>query len=201
MQKNSIPNLAPPGAGLPFLQKLYLRLWVGPVVSKRIPRSESRKSYEIITKKIIEIVSKMPAEFRNQKVLVDPMPALEDSSRFWSINEVLEHLILVSSKIEAAILSLSLGVVPAVKVDIAKFKPKGLNQDRLQEFMDFAPELMARIDEKLTQPGMNVNSSTKLRHPWLGPFTANQWYWLLPNHQGIHYQQLKRIVSNLKDKF
>lgn len=194
------PKLALPGAGLPLLQRLYLRFWVGPVTSKRIARSESRKSYEIITKKIIEIVTNVRAELRNQRVLVDPIFGLEDSSRFWSLNEVLEHLIMVSRNIEAVIIALSSGVIPNVKVDIAKFKPIDSEQDRLPEFINFAPELVARIDEKFAQPNINIHSHLKLSHPWFGPFTASQWYWLLSSHQGIHYKQIKGIIAGLQDK-
>lgn len=192
------PKLQPPGAGLPLAQRVVLKLWFGPFVSRYTPPSESRKSYEAITRKLVDRVSDIPAETRKIKILVDPIPGLEDSSRYWSLNELLEHLLIVSKGVEKTILSLASGVVPEGKADIAKLKPGKAEGDFLNEFTAYAPGLMKQIDERLKQPGMDFNSSFRFRHPWFGPFTARQWYWILGSHQAIHYRQAKEIMSGLK---
>jgi len=193
------PKLQPPGAGLPFPQRILLRYFVGPVVSKRVPLPECRKKYELITKKIIDQISKVPLEQRKVRILVDPIRGLEDSSRFWSLNEVLEHLLIVSKGIEAIILTLASGKTLDHVVDIAQVKPSKAEQDSLNEFMEYAPDLMKRIDEKVSHPKMDIGTQLSHRHPWFGNITARQWYWLLSGHQGIHYAQVKGIIQGLRN--
>ena len=196
------PKLQPPGAGLPFSQQLVLRYLVGPFISKSVPLSKCRESYEAITKKLIALVKEVPESQRSTRVLVQPLPGLEDSSRYWSLNGVLEHLLIVSRAVEKGILKLSAGEIPNEKADIAAVKPKSEDQDHswLKQFEEYASNLLARIDEQLNQPGRNIHSPLKFNHPWFGPFTARQWYWLLPTHQRIHYRQAKHIVMGLNTK-
>jgi hypothetical protein len=197
MNHEKQPKLQPPGAGLPFVQRVLLRFWLGPVVSRRTPSDVVRQNYENLTRKIIEKIKNIPPEKRLVKVLVDPMPGLEDSSRYWSLNEVMEHLLIVSRGIESTILSLSSGTLPNGKADTAKMKPGKADQDLLSEYSSYGPALMKSIDERLSQPGMNFDSKLKFAHPWFGGFTARQWYWLLSTHQAIHYRQTKAIIQGL----
>lgn len=191
-------KLQPPGAGLPFAQRVMMRVWYGPFVSKRTTREESKRNYEILTQKLVEKVSKIPNDLRNIKILVDPIPGLEDSSRYWSLNEVMIHIMIVSKGMESVILSLAAGVVPQGQVNIAHFKPKKPEHDPLPEFVSFASNLIKRIDERLNQPGMDFNSPAKFRHPWLGEICLRQWYWLLGSHLSIHYRQTKEILKGLQ---
>ncbi len=191
------PKLAPPGSGLPLIQRLALKLVIGPFVSKRVPPTKSRENYELLTRKIIEKVSKIPLELRSKKVLVSPIQGLEDSSRYWSLNGTLEHLLIVSKQMEPLILALASGVVPPGEANIAKVKPKDAPEDQFELFQAYAPGLMARLDQALLKPGMSLKSSAVFFHPWFGNLNAQQWYWLLASHQGIHYQQIKKIISGL----
>jgi len=191
------PKLQRPGAGLPFIQMFLIKTWVEPVVSKRESAAECRTRYERTIDKIIQLVSTVPESARIKKVLIKPARGLEDSSRFWSLNEVLEHLLITSRGTEAIILSLSSGVAPDAVVEIANVKPGKVKNDLLAEFKEYAPGLMARIDQKTSEPGMNLNRNLKFRHPWFGRITARQWYWLLSTHQGLHYRQAKEIVKGL----
>ncbi|HTL12193.1 MAG TPA: hypothetical protein VL588_06885, partial [Bdellovibrionota bacterium] len=101
------PQLQKPGAGLPLYQRAYLRLWLKPVVSRRMPREEVRASFDRLAGKLIEKISEIPAELRNTKILVEPIRGLEDSSRYWSLNGVLEHVLIVSQGLETIILMLA----------------------------------------------------------------------------------------------
>lgn len=193
----SPPKLQAPGAGLPFSQRVALKLWYGPYVSKRTPRETCRATYEKLTTKLIALVEKVPASQRGTRILVAPIPGVEDSSRFWSLNEVLEHLLIVTRQTEAVILSLASGRTPDGKADPAKVKPLGKGGDQLEEFATYSRALMNRLDEALAAPGMDFNSKLTFLHPWFGPFTARQWYWLLGSHHAIHYTQAKRIARGL----
>jgi len=125
------------------------------------------------------------------------MPALEDSSRYWSVAKNLEHLVIVHDKIKKGILALSSGVVPSNKADTASVKPKG-GKDGLQqlaEFNAFNASLRAAIDSVRDTA---LASKLKYAHPWFGPFTALQWQWLFGAHTHIHYRQIKEIVKGLR---
>jgi hypothetical protein len=77
-------------------------------------------------------------------------------------------------------------------------KPKRHEQDFLAEFISYAPDLLRRLDEQVRTPGFDLNSTTQFDHPWFGPFTAKQWYWLLGAHQAVHAKQVKAIIAKLK---
>ncbi len=198
------PKLQPPGAGLPLLQRLFIRLIAGPILSKVNTPAENRIRYERLVQKIIELVSSVPVEKRSLKVLVDPIPGLEDSSRYWSLNEVLEHLLIVSKRMEFVILELSAGRIPQGEADTANVKPSHPDQSSLPEFVEYAPNLMKRIDqriiEKLDDSKFNFDSALKYRHPWFGEITAKQWYWLLAGHHAIHLGQAKAVLKKLDIK-
>lgn len=195
--KETPPKLQPPGAGLPFTQRIFLKFWLGPFVSKRVPREQCRRTYEVFTHKIIHIVTNTPPEKRNIKMLIPPQPGLEDSSRYWSLNDTLEHLLIVSRGIEGIIVSLAGEKKPQGKVDTALVKPTKSDQDFLAEFQTYAPELMKRIDLKINQPGMSYDAQMLFEHPWFGGINLRQYYWLLGSHQGIHYKQVKEITKRL----
>jgi hypothetical protein len=187
------PKLAPPGAGLPFPQRFFLRYLLGPVGSKLRSPARTRSVYESTARELIEIVSATAEKKRSIKILIRPIRGLEDSSRYWSLNGVLEHLLLVSKRIEIVILALSAGVVPPGQADPAKVKPVDPEKDHLPEFISYAPDLLKRIDEKIKGANMNFSTQLKFTHPWFGPLTAKQWYWFLAGHQSIHVRQARAI--------
>ena len=190
-------KLQPPGAGLPFIQRVVLRYWLGPVVSKRTSLVDIHSRYDRLTQKIVTSVKNLDPLKRKNKVLVNPIRGLEDSSRFWSIDDVLEHLLIVSRAMESVVLLLSSGKIPDGEADTAKVKPRGKIPDPLPEFLSFAPGLIDRIFAQLQKSGLNLETGVKFKHPWFGPITARQWLWLLSTHQGIHYQQIKQILAQL----
>lgn len=191
------PRLQAPGAGLPFIELFVLKYWVGPFVSKSAKLNEIKTQYESINQKIINMVSKIDSDKRNQRVLVDHIQGIEDSSRFWSINGTLEHLMIVAKSISPVILELAQNKMPQGEAKIEMVKPKHHDQDALIEFQTYGANLLMDLAQKLLAPGMDINSALKFRHPWFGPITAKQWYWLLNTHQLIHYKQIKTIIKNL----
>ena len=195
---SAAPQLAAPGAGLPLGQRIALKLWYGPWVSRRTPLGVTRARFESFIGKILQQAESLTPEQRQMKVLVSPIQGLEDSSRFWSYDGVLEHLVIVSTAVESLILALSAGVVPEPEVRVANFKPKSQIRDPLVEFRQTLPGLMARLDAALSQSGRSLDLSAKKEHPWFGPFNARQWYWLLASHCWIHWQQAKQIRSALQ---
>jgi hypothetical protein len=188
------PKLAPPGAGVPFLQMLYMRAYLGPLVAARATWPQSRRAFEHLYGEIELLSSKLSDERMVKRVLVAPMPGLEDSSRYWSPAMVLEHLVIVGVAMERAILELSHGRVPPGKADTAKVKPLGQTpvpeiRARYRDFYQGAP---ARIEAAVG----DWRSKARMRHPWFGPFNARQWAWVLGAHAHIHRRQLREIIES-----
>ena len=198
MNQNPSPTLAPPGAGLPIAQRLFARWLAGPIFSKIVPLEQSRADYERHTARILSIASEMPLELRMKPVLIKPIGGLEDSSRYWSVNGVLEHLVTVSKAVEGVILTLGKEIVPPGSADPAKVKPKSGDQDWLPAFSEFAPGLLPRLDHQVDIGAITLNTKATFVHPWFGQFNARQWYWLLSRHQGIHAHQARLIADGLK---
>jgi hypothetical protein len=192
------PKLAPPGAGLPLVQRIALRLILGPIISKIVPLEKTRLEYEKLVQLIIKRVEEIPLEKRSTRILVKPIPGLEDSSRYWSINGVLEHLLIVDRSMERVILALAAGEQPAGKADVAAVKPQHFETDYLTEFKAYAPDLIARLDDATAKPGMNLHSPLTFQHPWFGAFSARQWRWILAGHQAVHSTQIKEIMKQLE---
>lgn len=190
-------RLAPPGAGLPWWQALPMRYFVGPIVSTRVQLPAVRAAYGAATADILGKTSATPPERRHVPVLVSPTIGLEDSSRNWSLNGVLEHLLMVSRLIEAAILNLARGIPLQGRGDPAKVKPRGVADDLLDEFTRYAPGLYDRIDRAVADEKLSLESTLTFPHAWFGPLNARQWYWLLSRHQQIHRVQVRKIVAGL----
>ncbi|TAL26868.1 MAG: DinB family protein [Alphaproteobacteria bacterium] len=190
-----VAKLGKPGAGLPFLEGLVVRWWVGPVVSKKSDWEENKRKFEKTTQSLLKLVEGLDDKKLATKVLVPPQQGLEDSSRYWSASMLFEHLIIVGKKTKGGIIALSQGVVPDVKVDTGKVKPSGDPSPAgiMAAYRAFAATVMADIDREVK----DKNSKAVLHHPWLGPLNCRQWHWLLATHQGIHLRQLREIVKGL----
>lgn len=193
IKNETTPKLAPPGAGIPWPQKVILKLIVAPFVANRTDWSTSEERFKKITNKILHEVSSLTEEQLNLRVLVPPQRGLEDSSRFWSIAMTLEHLVIVGRAIVEGISLFGKGEIPQSPVDIAKVKPFGKisSLDSLDLFKKFTLEEYPKFVSALTE--QQKNSSVKFEHPWFGHLNSKQWFWLLSVHQGIHLEQIRAI--------
>jgi hypothetical protein len=193
--RSTEPKLAPPGAGIPFPQRMFLRWVLNPFVAGREDPSVSDRRFEKLHEKIEKTYLEIPEALRDRKVLVPPQRGLEDSSRYWSAAMALEHLEIVDRGVAGIIIELSQGRVPTQAVSTALVKPvSGMSPgEALLRFRvlraEFLPNLHAKMGD-LNAPGTHA-------HPWFGPFTARKWNWLLGIHAGIHLGQLRAIRNGL----
>lgn len=188
------PKLAPPGAGIPWWSKLFARYIYFPKITQG-SWDDANRVYEAQMRKILDLVAATPPQLLTQRALVPPIQGLEDSSRYWSIQMTLEHLVIVSEGIGQMIGLLSQGRVPPIEVDTAKVKPLGEEtvEESLRKFRSLAETHVSRINAATKDRA----SKTTHPHPWFGPFTAHQWNWLLGVHAGVHRQQIKEIRKAL----
>lgn len=189
------PSLAKPGAGLPWYHSLALRYYVGPFVAGRTEWTASEQTFHKVNSRIFQEIENLSEKQLTKKILVPPQLGLEDSSRYWSIAMVLEHLIIVSEQVYKGIVELTNGRVPQVKVDIAKVKPLG--SMRPLEVVEEFKLLVGDDFKKFLLHVGNKDSDLKLLHPWFGPFKAKQWFWLVGIHHGLHLKQIREIKKRL----
>ena len=188
------PQLAKPGAGLPFLEALMVRWYVGPFQSRKANKEKNLRLFTLIGNRILKEAGSVAEGKRDQRVLVPRMKGIEDSSRFWSVNETLEHIMITGEGMRGVIALLAAGKTSDYFVDIANFKPKGkyAGGDARPDFKKF----MSETADMLAPLKIEDEGPVHL-HPWLGPFNALQWTWLLAGHGGLHLNQLVAIKKGL----
>ena len=188
------PELAKPGAGLPFLQWLLARFYLFPKFCRNSSWERAMEFHAREGAKVLERARSLSAEQLQQRVLVSGVRGIEDSSRFWSVAMAVEHLMIVGDQMIRAITSLSAGKVPDGKADIAAVKPKGVHADRTA--IPAYEEFLARY-RKAYEGLPSLDSTAKFYHPWFGKMTAYQWHCLAASHTYIHRKQIDAIISGL----
>jgi hypothetical protein len=187
-------SLAPPGAGLPRFQAFMLRYVLFPTYCRFTSWDTAAAVFEAEGKKLIELARPLPPLLFQKRVLLKPLWGIEDSSRYWSAEMVLEHLIEMGTCIATRVVDLTNGETPPCEVNVADFKPRGgrgpqVLEDYTRFLDDYAKTLLEDVGEKrskLTHP-----------HPWFGQLTAHRWVCLGTIHQAIHRRQIARIVATL----
>jgi hypothetical protein len=193
------PKLQPPGAGIPFLHELFLRRWFLPRYLRRRDWGARQAIIRRHGERIVALCRLDPQEVLHRRVLVPPMVGLEDSSRYWSVAMVVEHLLIVGGLQTRLIRELSLGHVPVENASIASVKPAGALQvdELLPRFTTFLDEFDALVDSGLG----DRRSQARFPHPWFGPLTAEGWHGVAALHHGLHRRQADAILRTLVPSF
>lgn len=190
-----VPKLDKPGAGLPWYHNFALRFFVGPFVAGRASWSTSEQAFHKINGRILKEIENLSEQQLSTKILVPPQLGLEDSSRYWSIAMVLEHIVIVGEGISAGIINLSNNQLPQQQVDIAAVKPVGSMpvSESVSEYKLFVSDdfkkFLAQVKDK--------DSKLTYKHPWFGNFNVKQWFWLLGVHSALHLKQIREIKKRL----
>jgi hypothetical protein len=185
----AVPRLAPPGAGLPAIERFIgstlfaLRRWTG-------TRAAFNAQFERERRAIADLLAARDEPTLRRSVLIPRLRGLEDSSRFWSAYMTLDHLRIVNRSIIGVIAELALGHVPPGQASTATVKPAA----------DVGPEVVApyeaACDALLREIAAHpiLNTSVRYAHPWFGPLDAAGWHALAAMHMGIHRAQIERIL-------
>jgi hypothetical protein len=187
---NNKADLAPPGAGLPTLERLIssaflqsLRALLSKDALSRWLRRE--------TEKALALAASLPDSLASEPVLLPRVSGLEDSSRCWSANMVLQHLVIVATGIRQLAEALADGTAFGRELRIAEVKPEpgaGAEQHGL---------LRAAVDDYLRLIATQGDLRTTLRHAhlWFGELGLRGWHALAAMHTMAHRRQLQRIVA------
>lgn len=191
--KSSAPTLQQPGMGLPKSELFVARILVG----FKMRLTSQQRAAEIFAdeaKKIEALVGGFKPEHAAQRVLIDRLRGLEDSSRNWSLYMTVEHLRIVNQATLGVINKLRRGERPQVVVSTAAVKPRD----------GVGPEVMAQFKALCTEfsdtfkPDTDLDSKVTLPHPWFGELNARQWHFFAGFHMALHRKQILKIAEQLQ---
>ena len=130
-------KLQPPGAGLPNFERLFIKNILVPsvriVMTWDIALFLLKREIAIIKK----LVKSVESSKLQHKVLIERTFAIEDDTRQFSINMVLEHLTIAGRAIKMVIDTLSQEKEFTTEIKIENVKPHENKINQLEEFLDF----------------------------------------------------------------
>lgn len=183
-------NLAAPGAGLPFVEMVVVRMAFRAFRWTKPPR-ETGLLFREEQARILELAGLCDPEKGSKRVLIERMMGLEDSSRHWSVFMTLEHLRIVNSSVASVVQMLGSGKVPPGVVTTAAVKPSAGVGPEVIEFFEESCE------DFLETTGSGKPTALRYRHPWFGPLDARGWQAMAAIHMRLHRGQVEKILQNL----
>jgi hypothetical protein len=170
----NVPALAPPGAGLPRLELMIMRLvfaWLRCCST----RERTTRLFRRERGTILRLASQCDPESGSRPVLIDRLCGMEDSSRFWSVFMVVDHLRIVNRGISEVIRLLGRGQTPARQLRIADVKPR---PETDQEVTGEFEQACARFERHAAELP-DLRTAHRYAHPWFGPLNAAGWHFLV----------------------
>jgi hypothetical protein len=183
------PALAPPGAGIPALERLIGKMIFLHQCRKR-DRDQFSADFARERAMIRSRVDSCPENRRGERVLISRLRGLEDSSRYWSILMTLDHLRITNLAFAGVILSLTHNRIPEGVASTAAVKPDPAVTSAVEsEYEMSCDDLIALLNRT-----KDLRTSLRYAHPWFGPLDAAQWHALSTMHMGIHRRQIEAIL-------
>ena len=198
------PRLGAPGAGLPFIEGLYARYILFPRMMRTYDGAAVAETFTRESTTIIDLATGVDDAVFFTPVLIDRLPGLEDSSRYWSVAMVLEHLLLTMRAMMQITETLAAGQAMNVRISTADVKPKGgtatTKAQWIALFKQASDEVAARLSQVANQPHVASPSkdAPRVHHPFFGRIYAKGWAWVLGVHQITHRRQIQRVIDGLK---
>lgn len=185
----SEPQLAPPGAGLPFPENLIARVLLG--MKRLTGNNEDFTSHFILEREMIRrLIDNRDEATLSHRVLIPRPRGLEDSSRYWSVLMTLDHLRIVHHAFVGVIGTLAKEQVPEGEASTAAVKPTpAVSLDVIEEYETSCDDLLTTVSEV-----RNFKTRARFPHPWFGPMNAHGWHALTGQHMSIHRVQIERIL-------
>jgi len=181
------------GAGLPELERLFIRLFLVPIVRIVMNWTISRLLIKREVKIIKKLLSNISTKKLQQKMSIDRTFAIEDNSRQFSVNEVLEHLVIAGTLVKEVIESLSQEKEVDFDIKIENVKPKENKENQLEYFLEFYQDY-----DKFIKDLPKKQSKMTKAHPWFVKFNNFDWNNFMFMHTFIHRRQIQAILKELK---
>jgi hypothetical protein len=186
-------NQAKPGGGLPKLEQLSLKYILVPLGKRVFSWDSALNMFNSEVKRIEQMVKEIEEEKWQERIMIDRVFGIEDHSRDYSINMVIEHLNIVGYGIMGVIHTLSKEERVEKEIKIENVKPQGSVEDELNRFLAFSRVYNSFI-EKLPKRKSNM---TKL-HPWFVELNNVDWSIFMAIHTFVHRRQIEAIIKGIK---
>jgi len=184
------PELAPPGAGLPW-PELVVGRFLFAITRRRGDLESFVAKFQQERDRIQKRSAATDLADRSSRVLIPRLQGMEDSSRFWSLWMVLDHLRMTNQIFAMVVGELCQGRIPAKKANTADVKPDPLAGIEVEkEFEDSCQEWL-----RMVHSSPDLQTKAKYAHPWFGPLDALGWCALAAMHMGIHRAQIEAMQS------
>jgi hypothetical protein len=183
---STTPKLAPPGAGLPWFEALVVR-WLGRrMLRSRLDWESAQAAIACVSSRLAKQAMAMDDATLARRVLIKRLRGLEDSSRYWSPEMVLEHLVITGEMFTDYVVALSNGRPVGDQRGIADIKPRGeLGRAVVVQFV----AVHEAIPTRLAKEAGPLREGPGHLHPWFGVLTAADWLSLTAVHLGLHEKQ------------
>ena len=188
-------ELAKPGAGLPNLERLVIKNILVPAVRIVFTWDIALYYLKKEVNKIKKLIEKVPKELHQKQVIIDRTFAIEDDTRQFSLNMVLEHLTIAGNGVFLVIVTLTKEEVVYKEIKIEDVKPKENKENQLEEFLKF----YNRYFEYIKNHPKN-QSKMKKKHPWFIEFNNFDWSIFMFMHTFIHRRQIEAIIAKLGEE-
>ena len=185
-------KLAPPGSGLPEQERLGIKNFLVPMIRILFTWNLALWFLKREIKIIEQLVSQIPREKCTQKVLINRTFGIEDDTRQFSINLVLEHLVIAGQAVQMVIQKLSQEEEIPMPIKIEAVKPKENKLDQIDDFLKFYHSYFDFI-ENLPKKQSKMTKA----HPWFIKFNNYDWSVFMYMHTFIHRRQLQAIMKEL----
>jgi len=186
------PQLASPGAGLPWFESLMVRWFGRRMLRSRLDWDSAQAAIARVSSRLAREATSTDDETLARRVLIKRLRGLEDSSRYWSPGMVLEHLVITGEMFTDYVVALSNGRPVEDRRGIADIKPRGeLGRAVIARFVAVHEAIPARLTK---EAGPLRDGPTHL-HPWFGKLTAADWLTLTAIHLRLHEKQWRAIRS------
>jgi hypothetical protein len=186
------PTLQSPGAGLPAFELVWLRILFR-CACRVISLHAGLRWFKFEARKIAVLAGSASAAQAAVPVLIDRVVGIEDSSRYWSVFMVLDHLRIVDEGMAQIIETLTDNRLFEQEVRIQDVKPSPQSgPDTIDRFL----KAVDGYGSTVTRLG-HLGHQVRHPHPWFGPMTAHDWHCLAAIHHWVHRRQLERIIGKL----
>ncbi len=187
-----MPDLAPPGAGLPAPELFIARILFA-LRRRTTDRAGSDARFREQREAVHCLVAGLDDASAGRRVLIPRPRGLEDSSRYWSVWMTLDHLRIVHCEIARVIGELGKGTVPVGQASTAAVKPAPEAGREVVAAYERSCDVVLAAAAAVPE----LRTTVRFPHPWFGPLDAAGWHQLAAGHMGIHRVQIERIIEGL----
>lgn len=192
ISEEALPDLAPPGAGIPLIERTVGRMMLrwGCLTT---PRDAVVARFAVERRRILDLVAGCGPGRAGRRVLIPRLAGLEDSSRYWSVYMTVDHLRIVNLAIANTIRALGEGCVPETPASTAAVKPDATVDSGVVKEFERACDEVDAATARVSQ----LRTAVRYPHPWFGPLDAADWHFMSAFHLRLHRRQIAMIAHRL----